>query len=191
MRKILSSVFIIMSVLGIGIFTTGAYFTDTITQDNYTFTTSAADLKFEFCGPVGINCAGTAATRDNIFFTTSQETGPGKSASDCLVVENTGNYALTLSSQLFVTESNPAGMQNVFEVKADRANSSCQPIALIRDWASAAAEQAAGQVGLGITLQPDERLYVITYNRWNSAGDQNSLENGILRLKTVLEGKTA
>ncbi|HEX7347994.1 MAG TPA: hypothetical protein VF253_14490 [Candidatus Limnocylindrales bacterium] len=191
MRKILSSVFVIVSVLGIGIFSTGAYFTDTITQDNYTFTTSAADLKFEFCGPVGINCAGTPATRDNIFFTTSQETGPGKSASDCLVIENTGNYALGLSSQLFVTESNPAGMQNVFEVKADRANSSCQPTALIRDWASAAAEQAAGQVGLGITLQPGERLYVITYNRWNSVGDQNTLENGILRLKTVLEGKTA
>ena len=191
MRKILSSVFLIIAVIGIGIFSTGAYFTDTITQDNYTFTTTAADLKFEFCGPVGTDCSGTAATRDNIFFNTSQETGPGKSASDCLVIQNTGNYALALSSQLFVTESNPAGMQNVFEVKADRANSSCNPIALMRDWASAASEAAAGQVGLGITLAPGERLYVITYNRWNSAGDQNGLENGILRLKTVLEGKTA
>ncbi|HET8784810.1 MAG TPA: hypothetical protein VFM38_04190, partial [Candidatus Limnocylindrales bacterium] len=100
------------------------------------------------------------------------------------------NYALGLSSQLFVTESTPAGMKNVFEVAADRANSSCVAQSAIRGWASAASEAAAGQVGLGITLAPGERLYVITYNRWNSAGDQNGLENGILRLKTVLEGKT-
>ncbi len=191
MRRILSSVFIIVSLLGVGVYATGAYFTDTITQDNYTFTTTSADLKFGFCGPVGINCAGTGATEDNHTFTTSQVTGPGISASDCLVIENKGSYALTLSSRLTVTSSNPAGMANAFEVKADQANSSCQATGTLRDWASANAEQAAGQVGLGITLAPGARLYVITYNRWNSSGDQNGLQNGTLVLKTELEGKTS
>jgi hypothetical protein len=106
------------------------------------------------------------------------------------VIQNTGSYALALSSQLYVTQATPGGMADAFEVAADRANSSCYGTVTLRDWASANAEAAAGQVGLGVTLNPGERLYVITYNRWNSVGDQNGLENGVLKLKTVLEGKT-
>lgn len=191
MRKILSSVFVIVALLGAGVFATGAYFSDTITQDNYTFTTSSADLKFGFCGPVGIDCSGTTASADNYTFSTSQETGPGKSGSDCLVVQNTGSYALALSSQLFITSATPLDMRYFFQVAADRANSSCQVQSTLRGWARAVDEANAGQVSLGVTLAPGERLYVITYNAWDSTGDQNYLEGGTLVLKTVLEGRTS
>jgi hypothetical protein len=177
-------------VAGIGIFATGAYFTDTVTQDNYTFTTGSADLKIGFCGPIGTDCSGTAATEDNIYFTTSQTTGPGIEASDCLVVQNTGDYELTLSSQLFVTDYSHPHMAVFFEVAADNANANCYATTNARPWNSAANEAAAGKVTTGTTLAPGGRAYFITYNRWNSDGDQNYLQNGYLKLKTVLEGKT-
>ncbi len=191
MRRILSSVFIIVSLLGVGVYATGAYFTDTITQNDYTFTTSSADLKFAFCGPIGTDCSTTAATLDDHTFTTSQETGPGKSASGCLVVQNTGSYAMTLSSRLNVTAYSHPDMAYFFQVAADRANSSCFSTSAIRGWARAQDEANAGLVPLGISLAPGERLYIITYNAWDSTGDQNYLENGTLELQTVIEGKTA
>jgi hypothetical protein len=191
MRRILSSVFIIVSLLGVGVYATGAYFTDTITQNDYTFTTSSADLKFAFCGSIGTDCSTTAATLDNHTFTTAQETGPGKSASGCLVVENTGSYAMTLSSRLNITDYSHIDMAYFFLVSADRANSSCFSTSVIRPWARAQAEANAGLVPLGISLAPGERLYLITYNDWDSTGDQNYLENGLLELQTIIEGKTA
>jgi hypothetical protein len=190
MRRILLSLFVISAVAGIGILATGAYFTDTVTQDNYTFTTGSADLKLGFCGPVGTDCSSTAASLDGYTFSTSQLTGPGEEASDCLVVENTGDYALTLSSQLFVTGYSHPDMAAYFEVAADHANSSCYATSNARPWNSAAGEAGAGKVSSGQTLAPGARAYFITYNRWNSTGDQNYLQNGFLTLKTVLEGKT-
>lgn len=190
-RKILASLFAITAIIGAGVFATGAYFTDTITQDNYTFTTSTADLKFEFCGGgIGTDCSGVTAGRDGITFSTSQVTGPGKSGVDCLVIENAGAYDLTLSTQLTVTYANPGGMGDAFEVAADRANSSCNVLGALRGWASAYAAQSAGMVTTGITLAPGGRLYVLTYNRWNSSGDQNGLQGGTIKLKTVIEGRT-
>lgn len=190
MRRILVSIFMIASLIGVGVFATGAYFTDTITQDNYTFTSGSADLKFGFCGPIGTDCSSTSATLDNIYFTTSQVTGPGKSGSDCLVIENTGAYSLTLSSQLFVTGNSHPDMAYFFQVAADRANSVCNPTATARPLARAVDEAAAGQQPLGVTLAPSERAYFITYNQWDSSGNQNYLQNGYLTLKTVVEGRT-
>jgi hypothetical protein len=191
MRRILASFFVIAVVAGLGIMATGAYFTDTITQDNYTFTTSSADLKFAFCGPEGIDCSSTAATLDNIYFNTSQPTGPGISASDCLVIQNTGPYALALSSQLFVTSQTNADMDNYFEVETDQANSSCQATGTLRGWASAETAANLGMVASGITLASGDRLYIVTRNRWNSSGDQNYLQNQTLTLKSVIEGRTS
>lgn len=191
MRRILASLFVIACVVGLGIVATGAYFTDTITQDNYTFTTSTADLKFAFCGPEGIDCSSTGATLDNYTFSTAQTTGPGQSASGCLVIENTGPYALALSTQLFVTSQTNPDMDNFFEVRSDVANSSCQATSIMRDWASAETAAGQGMVPSGITLAPGDRLYVITRNRWNSSGDQNYLQNQTLKLKTVIEGRTS
>lgn len=191
MRKIMSSLFVIASLLGVGVFATGAYFSDTITQDNYTFTTGSADLKFGFCGPLGAFCDSSTATLDNYTFSTSQTTGPGIEASNCIVVKNTGTYTLNLSSQLFVTDYSHPDMAIAFQVAADIANNNCVATAGLRPWSSASAEAAAGQVALGITLAPGASTYFILYNRWDSSWDQDYLENDYLKLKTVLEGRTA
>jgi hypothetical protein len=193
-RKILASLFVISSVIGLGVFATGAYFTDTITQDNYTFTAGTADLKLAFCGPVGTDCRDTAATIDNITFSSPAQdvmTGPGKSGVECIVVENKGAYALTLSSQLTVTGYSHPNMAVFFQVAAENANGTCNSTGVFaRGWATAANEAGAGQVPLGITLAPGGRAYFLTENRWDSTGDQNYLQGGFLKLKTVIEGRT-
>jgi hypothetical protein len=190
MRKIMSSLFVIAALLGVGVFATGAYFSDTITQEDYTFTTGSADLKFGFCGPLGAFCDSAGATLDNYTFTTAQTTGPGIEASNCIVVKNVGLYTLNLSSQLFITDYSHLDMTVAFQVAADSANNNCVSTGGLRPWASASAEAAAGQVPLGITLAPGASTYFILYNRWDSSWDQNYLENGMLELKTVLEGRT-
>lgn len=190
MRRIILSLFAISTIVGVGVYATGAYFTDSINNTNYTFTTGTADLKFGFCPAVGADCSGTAANQDGWNFVTSQDVGPGMENSGCAVIENTGDYALSLSSQTVVTLAAPDGMQDALEVAANRANSNCNAISTIAGWQSARAAAAAGQVDLGITLNPGDRLYVIQYNRWNSTGNQNALQNGTLKLNTVLEGRT-
>jgi hypothetical protein len=189
-RRIIVSLFAISAIVAVGVFATGAYFSDTINHNDYTFTAGNADLKFGFCSGVGADCSGTAATEDSWTFVTSQLVGPGIANSGCLVVENTGDYALSLSSQLVVTQATPDGMQDAVLVKADRANSSCQAISNIRTQKSARAEASAGKVGLGISLAPGERLYIIQYNSWDSSGDQNALQGGTLKVNTLLEGRT-
>ncbi len=191
MRKIMSSLFVIAAVLGVGIFATGAYFSDTITQEDYTFTTGSADLKFGFCGSLGAFCDSSGAVLDNYTVTTSQTTGPGIEASNCIVVKNVGLYTLNLSSQLVITDFSDIGMTSAFQVAADTASNNCVSTGGLRPWASAASEQAAGQVSLGISLAPGASTYFILYNRWDSTGDQNSLQNESLELKTVLEGRTS
>ena len=193
-RKILASLFVISAVIGLGVFATGAYFTDTITQDNYTFTTGSADLKLGFCGGgPGTDCSGVVASIDNITFSSPSQdvvTGPGKSGIECIVIENKGAYALTLSSQLFVTGYSHPDMANFFQVAAENANQFCNSTGFVRGWATANNEAGAGLVGLGITLAPGDRAYFLTDNRWDSTGDQNGLQNGTLKLKTVIEGRT-
>ena len=195
MRKIMSSIFVIAAVLAVGVVATGAYFSDTITQDNYTFTTGNADLKLGVCGGAeGTDCTGVAAALDNITFSSPAQdvvTGPGTSGTECIVVENTGLYSLALSSQLFVTDYSHPNMATFFEVSADRANGFCNPLSTLRPWNSAIGEHTAGLVPLSITMAPGDRLYILTRNRWNSTGDQNYLQNGYLKLRTVLEGRTS
>ena len=107
------------------------------------------------------------------------------------MVQNTGAYSLALSSQLFVTAYSHPDMAVYFEVSADRANNLCNLLSNIRPWNSAIGEHNAGLVPLSITMAPGDRLYILTKNRWNSSGDQNHLENGYLKLRTVLEGRTS
>jgi hypothetical protein len=190
MRRIILSLFAISAIVGVGVFATGAYFSDSINNNNYTFTTGTADLKFGFCSGVGADCSGTAANLDTWTFSTSQLVGPGIQNSGCAVIENKGDYALSLSSALTVTQATPDQMQDWVQVAADRADSSCNAISTITPWATARAAATAGQQSLGITLNPGDRLYVIQYNRWDSSGDQNIAQNGTLKLNTVLEGRT-
>ena len=181
MRKIMSSLFVIASLLGVGIFATGAYFTDTITQDNYTFTTGSADLKFGFCGPLGAFCDSSTATLDNITFSTAQTTGPGIEASNCIVVKNTGPYALGLSSQLFITDYSHIDMTTAFQVAANTANNNCVATSVLRPWASAASEASAGQVSLSINLAPGQEclfhpLQPVGQHRPSGSSRERSLE---------------
>jgi hypothetical protein len=189
MRRIALALFAIVGVVSAGVFATGAYFSDTITANNYTFTTGTADLKFGFCGPVGIDCSGTAALLDTWTFTTSQDIGPGIENSDCLVVENKGDYDLTLSSALSIVSFSHPDMRVAFEVAADQANSSCQAVSSLNGWQSAldAANNSPTPAG---TLAPGQRMYIIQYNRWNSTGNQNHLQNGSIVINTSLEGVT-
>ena len=68
MKRIALAVFAITGVLAAGVFATSAYFTDTITQNNYTFVTDSPDLKFGFCPGISADCIPTAATLDTIDF---------------------------------------------------------------------------------------------------------------------------
>jgi hypothetical protein len=193
-RKILASLFVIASVAGLGIFSTGAFFTDTITQDNYTFTTGTADLKLGFCGGgPGTDCSAVNPTLDNVIFSSPAQdvmTGPGQQGSECIVIQNKGNYALTLSSQLFVTAYSHPNMGLFFQVAAESANANCNSTGFVRGWATANNEAAAGLVSTGITLAPGAKAFFLTDNRWDSTGNQDYLQGGYLKLKTIIQGKT-
>ena len=200
MKRIALALFAIAGVAAVGFFATSAYFTDTITQNNYTFVTDSPDLKFGFCPGLSTDCSTTAATLDTIDFDTipgsEVETGPGKSGSDCLVIENTGTYLLHLTSQFTVVSESvvvaaPNGLQDAFLVKADSSDTACNPGSGIALYSlqSARSAEAAGNVSIG-DLPPGGRLYVIISNAWDSSWDQTALENAVLKVNTSITGKT-
>jgi hypothetical protein len=189
MRRILASLFVIASVVGLGVMATGAYFTDTIALNNYNFQTGSADLKFGNCSGLGADCSSTPATLDSWTFSTAQQIGPGIENAGCLVIVNTGDYALDLSSTLTVTDYSHPDMLTAFEAQSQQANSSCQATSTLQEWASAGSLHNA-TFDPPIVLDPGERLYVILRNRWNSSGPQDHLENGFIKMNTVIEGKT-
>lgn len=190
MKRIFASLFAILTIVSVGVFATGAFFTDTITQSNYNFTTGSADLKFAPCPALNADCSAVVPTLDNYNFVTSELTGPGMSNSGCLVIKNTGQYALSLSTQLFVTNYSDPDMAHFFEVATDNANQYCQVTSPQIPWARAENQAAAGDVATGITLAPGAKAYAIVYNQWDSAGNQNYLQNGFLTLKSVITGTT-
>lgn len=190
MRRILASLFVIAAVIGIGVFATGAYFTDSVSVTNQEFTTGSADLKFGQCGEIGDNCSAILATLDTYSVPAPETTGPDHANSGCLVVENVGNYALNLSAGLDVTAFSHPDMATYFEVAMDQANAGCNPIGTLLGWDSAANVKAASPFSLGMSLAPSGRLYLVLYNRWNSTGNQNYLQNGSITLTTRMDGQT-
>lgn len=192
MRKILASLFVIVAVVGIGIFATGAYFTDSVSVTGQTFTTGSADLKFGQCGEIGDDCSTTPATLDTLSIPSSftELTGPDQVNSGCLVVENKGAYALSLTAGVDVTGYSHPDMASFFQLAAEQANSSCYPTATLLGWQSAGAAEAASPFATGVTLAPGGRLYLVLSNRWDSTGDQNYLQNGFIELTTSLNGRT-
>lgn len=190
MRRILSSLFVILAIVSVGVFATGAFFTDTVGTTNQTFTTGSADLKFGQCGEIGDDCSSVSATLDTYSVPGSELTGPGVQNSGCLVVQNTGQYSLNLSGAVDVTAYSHPDMATFFEVAANVANSSCNPTSTLIGWQTAASAEAASPIALGISLTPGQRLYLVLYNRWNSTGNQNYLQNGNITLNTSLTGQT-
>ncbi|MDE3095505.1 MAG: hypothetical protein KGK07_05850 [Chloroflexota bacterium] len=190
MKRIALALFAIAGVVAAGFFATSAYFTDTINQNNYTFTTGSAALRFAPCPGLATDCSGVTASLHDYTFSTSQLTGPGKTDSSCLVIQNTGDYLLHLTSKLTVVSASPDGMQDAFQVSAAAsATALCNPTAWLYAPQSARNAAAAGDVVIG-SLAPGARMYVILGNAWDSTGNQNGLQNGTLKLNTSVTGKT-
>ena len=190
MKRIFGSIFVIMAIIGLGIFTTGAYFTSTVSTSNQVFRTGTAGLMFGQCGNIGSDCSGVAATMTSLDMTgIEQSTGPGVQNSGCMVIQNTGPYAMSLSTTITYTTSN-GDFGVFFQLAADQANSSCYAASTLLGWITAANAQGAGPIALG-SLNPGQRLYVILYNRWDSTGNQDYLQGQWLNLTLQVQGQTA
>ena len=191
MRRIFASLFIIASVVGIGVFATGAYFTDTVTQSNLTFKTDSAELAFGFCPGMQADCSSTAATLHDLATFPDATIGPGITNADCMVIENKGAYALNLTGGIATYAETVGGMDAAFLVKAETADSSCNPGSgtVIFGSQSLATAYGAGAQSFG-SLAPGGRLYVIWSNAWNSTGNQNSLQNQTITVNTFMTGQT-
>ena len=191
MRRILASLFVIAAVIGVGVFATGAYFTDTVTTTNQVFTTGTADLKFGQCGVIGSDCTGVVANLDTLDMSSvpAQMTGPGKSYSGCMVIENKGNYDLTLKATVSYTTSDP-DFGTFFQLAANQASGGCAAIAGLVPWTSAVTAQGTSPFAFGGTLAVGQRMYVILYNQWDSTGNQNTLQGEWLNLTLRVDGQT-
>ena len=133
MRKIFASLFVIAAVLGIGVFATGAYFTDTVTQSNLTFRTSNADLKMGIC--TGCSRIARRPTQTWTASTLRASMSPSARASpiaDCMVLQNTGAYALNLTGGIASYTQSPSSMHDAFMVKAQLADATCNPTGAVR-----------------------------------------------------------
>jgi hypothetical protein len=197
MQRIALALFAIVGVAAVGVFATSAYFTDTITQNNYTFTAGNADLKFGFCPGISTDCSSVTPALDTYTFSTSQATGPGQSGSACLVVENTGDYLLHLTSQATVASESPIvaypyGFQDAFQVAAEKnVNSSCTPGTGAALYSLQSARSAASFSNLPVgDLAPGAKMYVIISNSWDSSWDQTALQGGNIHLDISMTGKT-
>jgi predicted ribosomally synthesized peptide with SipW-like signal peptide len=192
-RRIIVSLFVIAGLVGVGVFATSAYFTDTVNESNLTFTTGNADLKFGFCDPgVGGNCADEpVATLDSFDFGPLPDvlTGPGQTHADCLYFDNTGDYALNLTGGIFSYFQSHPDMDDAFLVKAELANSSCQATSPVFGSQSVLSAYNAGFQSFG-SLAPAGRLYVIWSNSWDSTGNQNALQNQWIQINSQMTGKT-
>ncbi len=192
MRKILVSLFLITSVVGIGMFATGAYFTDTVNMNNLTFNTGSASLEFGFCPSLQADCSTAPANLHSLSVFPPATIGPGIANADCLVIENKGAYALNLTGGIATYTQAIGGMDGAFLVKAETTDSSCNPGSgpVIFGSQSLVSAYGAGPQSFG-SLAPGGRLYVIWSNSWNSTGDQSSFQNKTITVNTFMTGKTA
>jgi hypothetical protein len=189
MKRIFASLFVIVAILGIGVFTTGAYFSSTVSTSNQVFRTGTTGLVFGQCGLIGADCHAVVADKTALDMSgIEQNTGPGIQNSGCMVIENKGIYDLTLSTTISYTTSKP-DFAWFFELAAQQATDHCNPTGALLDWTRAQTAQGNSPIAFG-TLAPGARLYVVLYNRWDSTGDQNYLQGQWLILNLQLEGRT-
>jgi hypothetical protein len=191
-RKILASLFVIAGLVGVGVFATGAYFTDTVTQNNLTFRTGSASLAYGFCPGLSTDCSGAPTTLHDLSTFPDATIGPGLTNADCLVIKNTGVYALNLTGGIATYSQSIGGMNLAFMVKAETTNSSCVPGSGVVIFSSQSLLSAynAGPQSFG-SLAPNAKIYVIWSNSWDSAGNQNTLQNQWIQVNTFMTGQTA
>lgn len=191
MKRIALALFAIAGVVAAGYFATSAYFTDTVSMNNLTFSTGNADLKFSPCPGVATDCSGVAATEDSHTFATSSLIGPGINGQLCVVVQNTGDYLLHLTSALAVTSQTNAGLWDALTVNAQSTDSSCNPGSgsVLYSTQTAHQAQSAGNVAIG-DLAPGARIYVLLGTGWDSTGNQNALQGQTLTMNASVTGTT-
>ena len=191
MRKILASLFVIGALLSVGVFATGAFFTDTVTQNNLNFETKAASLQYGFCPGMATDCSGTLASLHDLSSFPAANVGPGINNADCMVIQNNGAYALNLTGGVATYTQSTGGMDGAFLVKAETSDSSCNPGSgsLVFGTQSLASAYGAGAQSFG-SLAPGGRLYVIWSNSWDSTGNQNALQNQWIHVNTFMTGQT-
>lgn len=192
MRRLAIAVLAIVGVLSVGIMASGAYFTDTVSTTNYHFTTGSAALEFGFCPGLNADCSSVNANMHDYAFTDSQLTGPDQTGAGCIVVKNTGQYALNLTAAVTNVTQDKAGMWDAFQVSTEIANSSCQGTGVyVYGNQSLHSAYSAGNVTVpGGSLAPNSKIYLIQRNSWDSTGNQNAMENGNLYVNTALTGQT-
>ena len=191
MRKILASLFVIAGLVGVGVFATGAYFTDTVTQNNLTFNTGSASLAYGFCPPGNADCSSAPTPYHDLSTFPNANIGPGLTNADCLVIVNTGQYALNLTGGIatYHYSAGGAGIDQAFMVKAELANQWCSPGTAIFGSQSLLSAYNAGPQSFG-SLAPGAKIYVVWSNSWNSVGNQNSLQNQWVQVDTFMTGQT-
>ncbi len=158
---------------------------------NQSFVTGTAGLKFGQCGVIGTDCHLVVAglSTFDMGVAGNQMTGPGKTNSGCLVIENTGDYDLTLTAAVSYTTSDP-NFGTYFQLAANQADYSCNPTGTLLGWTPAATARANSPFAFDGTLAVGQRMYVILYNQWDSTGPQNSLQNQWLNLTLRVDGQT-
>lgn len=190
MRKILASLFVIGALLSVGVFATGAFFTDTVTQNNLTFQTNHAGLNYGFCPPNNADCSTADVTQHDLGSFPVATIGPGLTNSDCLVIQNTGAYALNLTGGIATYTQSVGGMDGAFWVKAEIANQWCQGTGNVPfPSQSLANAYNAGPQSFG-SLAPGAKLYVIWSNSWDSTGNQNPFQNQTITVNSFMTGQT-
>lgn len=191
MRRILASLFVVVAVVSMGAFATGAFFTDTVTQSNLTFNTGTADLTFGFCPGLSADCLNAPADLDSLSVFPPAKIGPGITNADCLVFENKGDYTLNLTGGVDTYTQSVGGMNLAFLVKAETTDSSCNPGTGLTIFGTQSLNSAylAGPQSFG-PLAPGGRLYVIWSNAWDSTGNQSSLQGQTITVNTSMTGQT-
>ena len=191
MRRIIVSLFVIAGLVGVGVFATSAYFTDTVTQTNLTFNTSSATLAYGFCPGLSTDCSTAATPYHDLSTFPNAKIGPGLTNADCLVIENTGDYALNLTGGISSYVQSVAGMDGAFLVKAETTDTACNPGsgATIFSLQTLLSASLAGPQSFG-SLAAHARIYVIWSNAWDSTGNQNALQNQWIQVNTFMTGKT-
>ena len=192
MRRILASVFVIVAVIGVGVFATGAYFSDTVSQNNLTFQTKSASLAFGFCPGISADCSTAPTPYHDLSSFPAATIGPGITNADCLVIKNTGAYALNLTGGISTYAVSVSGMDNVFLVKAETTDSSCNPGSGSVIYSMQSLATAFGNTPQSFgSLAPGGRLYVIWSNAWDSTGNQNAFQNQTITVNTFMTGRTS
>ena len=191
MRKILASLFVIIAVVGAGVFATGAYFTDTVTQSNLTFQTGTADLKFGFCPGLAADCSGVTAYPGRPGHVPVRDDRPRHH--ECRLHGLPEHRSICPQPDRWHRYVRPDGPRHELRLPRqgrDRRTSSCQAVGSVvfgmqpLHQAYLASPQSFG------SLAPAARIYVIWSNAWDSTGNQNSFQNQTITVNTYMTGQT-